>query len=199
MTVVQDPRGAAFPEMPQNALELAAPDHVVDLEHMPALLDSLVHQPAGEPCEPPRGLGVEVRIARGEGGCAMSEMDEIGRRSVLSCPDCHGVMWEVNEGGLTRYRCHVGHTYASELMDMALDEGLRRALASAQRALEERVALAGKLHGQAVRSGHRHLMENWSARKSEYEQEMRVIRGAIRRIEQIAAGAATGRAAAQDR
>ncbi|HET9445288.1 MAG TPA: chemotaxis protein CheB, partial [Steroidobacteraceae bacterium] len=38
ITVVQDPRGAAYPEMPQNALELLEPDHIVDLEQLPALL-----------------------------------------------------------------------------------------------------------------------------------------------------------------
>src|ERR1044072_7529202 len=68
MTVVQDPRGAAFPEMPPTALDQVAPDHVVELERLPALLDSLVHQPAGEPGETPPSLAFEVRIARGEGG-----------------------------------------------------------------------------------------------------------------------------------
>jgi two-component system chemotaxis response regulator CheB len=189
ITVVQDPRSAAYSEMPQTALELTQPDHVVDLEDMPALLYSLAQQSAGESRPVPPGIALEVRIAKGEEQYAMNQMDEIGRRSVLSCPECHGVMWEVNEGGLGRYRCHVGHTYASDLMDLALDESLRRALASAQRALEERVALAGKLHGQAQRSGHRHLLETWSARRREYEQEMVVIREAIRRIEEIAAGA----------
>jgi two-component system, chemotaxis family, protein-glutamate methylesterase/glutaminase len=194
---VQDPRSAAFPEMPQTALELARPDHVVDLEHMPALLDSLVRQPAGEPKAAPLGMAFEVRIAKGEGGYVMKQMDQLGARSVLSCPDCHGVMWEVNDGDLTRYRCHVGHTYTADLMSLALDENLRRALASAQRALEERVALAGKLHSQAERSGHRYLMSTWSARQSEYEREMTVIRDAIRRMEELVAGAELQRAASR--
>ncbi len=189
ITVVQDPRAAAFPEMPQTALELAGPDHVVDLEHMPALLDSLVHQPSGEPRKSPPGMAFEVQIARGERAYVMNEMDQIGQRSVLSCPDCHGVMWEVHEGRLARYRCHVGHTCAADLMDLALDNNLRRALGSAQRALEERVALADKLYRQAERSGHRHLVSTWSARRREYEQEMTVIREAIRRMEELAAGA----------
>lgn len=187
MTVVQDPRHAAFREMPQAALALSAPDHVVDLDRMPALLESLVHQPAGERRRPPPGIAFEVEIAKGDGGYTMEKMDAFGSRSVLSCPDCHGVMWEIDEGGLTRYRCHVGHTYAADFMNLALDENLRRALASAQRALEERVALAGRLHRQAEVSGHRRLMETWSARKREYEKEMDVVREAIRRMEEIAA------------
>jgi two-component system, chemotaxis family, protein-glutamate methylesterase/glutaminase len=194
-TVVQDPRDAAFPEMPQTALALSQPDHVVDLEHMPALLDSLVHQSAGEPTAPPPGMAFEVRIAKGEGGYAMNEMDQIGPRSVLSCPDCHGVMWEVDEDGLMRYRCHVGHAYSADLMSLALDESLHRALGSAHRALEERMALAGKLYGQAERSGHRSQMSTWSERRREYEREMEVIRDAIRRMEGLAANAELRRAA----
>ena len=55
-----------------NRAELAQPDHVVDLEHMPALLDSLVRQPAGEPTPAPSGMAFEVRIAKGEGGYVMT-------------------------------------------------------------------------------------------------------------------------------
>jgi two-component system, chemotaxis family, protein-glutamate methylesterase/glutaminase len=187
ITVVQDPRGAAYPDMPRAALELIKPDHVVDLAHLPALLESLAHEPAGEPGEVPSGVRFEVGIARGAGGASMAEMDSIGRRSVLSCPDCHGVMWEIDEGELTRYRCHVGHTYASDLMSLALDEDLRRALSSAQRALEERVSLATKLYRQAEQGGHPHMMNTWSARMQEYEQEMSVIRDAIRRMEAMTA------------
>jgi two-component system chemotaxis response regulator CheB len=53
VTVAQDPSDAAYPEMPQNAVALAAPDHVVPLAAMPALLERLVGQPAGEPVRAP--------------------------------------------------------------------------------------------------------------------------------------------------
>jgi hypothetical protein len=39
-------------------------------------------------------------------------------------------MWELDEGELLRFRCHVGHTYVPELMSVALDETLRRSLAN---------------------------------------------------------------------
>jgi two-component system chemotaxis response regulator CheB len=96
-------------------------------------------------------------------------------------------MWEIDEGELTRFRCHVGHTYAADLMSLALDENLRRALASAQRALEERLALARKLHQQAQDANRPHLAESWSAKARECEQEMKIIRESIQRMESIAA------------
>ena len=116
----------------------------------------------------------------------MDEIDALGRRSVLACPDCGGVMWEINEGDLSRFRCHVGHTYGAELMSLALDENLRRALASAVRALEERVALAHKLYNQAQANGHRLLAENWAAKLKEFECEMDIVRNSTRRMDRLA-------------
>jgi two-component system, chemotaxis family, protein-glutamate methylesterase/glutaminase len=186
ITVVQDPHNAAFSQMPQNALNRLRPDHVVTLEQMPALLDSLVHEPAGEPQPVPANIRFEVDIAK-RGGGSMSDMDRIGRRSVMSCPDCGGVTWEIDEGDLTRFRCHVGHTYTAELMNLALDDSLRRALSSAQRALEERVALARKLECQATDRGQRHLADTWAAKAHDYDEEMQIIRDSIGRMESMAA------------
>jgi len=189
MTVVQDPRDAAFPEMPLTALKRARPDHIAPLEKLPTLLESLVHQPTGEPRPVPKTVRYEVEIAR-SGRESMDDMDRIGRRSVLSCPDCGGVMWEIDEGNLTRYRCHVGHAYTDELMHLAVDEGVRRALASALRALDERAALVSKLKAQAVATGHNQLAESWARRHRQFAREAEIIDEAIRRLDRMVAKAA---------
>ncbi|HKP23006.1 MAG TPA: hypothetical protein VJV39_04040 [Dongiaceae bacterium] len=183
---MQDPRDAAFPEMPLNALSKSNPQHIVPLADMPALLLRLVHQKAAEPARPPAGLRYEVEVAR-SGDTRMDEMDRIGRRSVLACPDCHGVMWEIDEGDIVRYRCHVGHAYTSDTMDLALDDSLNRALGSALRALEERAALAEKLQNQAAKRGHNLAAETWAGRKAEFEAELQIIRKAIHRADGIEA------------
>jgi two-component system chemotaxis response regulator CheB len=186
ISVVQDPTDAEFPEMPLTALNRIQPDHTVRLADLPALLNGLVHQPAGKPKLVPPSLKFQVEIARGE-HATMDEMDGIGRRSVLACPDCGGVMWEIDEGELSRFRCHVGHVYTAEMMSLALDENLHRALASAQRALEERVALARKLSQQSLDAGHPLLAETWGEKAREFEREMDIIRTSVRRMDQLAA------------
>jgi two-component system, chemotaxis family, protein-glutamate methylesterase/glutaminase len=188
MTVVQDPRDAAFPEMPLAAMNRAQPDHVAPLADLPTLLESAVHQPAGEPQPIPETLKYEVEIAR-SGRASMDDMDRIGRRSTLSCPDCGGVMWEIDEGSLTRYRCHVGLAYTDELMHLAVDESLRRALASALRALDERVALVRKLEVRAAATGHNQLAEAWAGRRREYDHETDIIDEAIQRLDRMVAKA----------
>jgi two-component system, chemotaxis family, protein-glutamate methylesterase/glutaminase len=133
MTVVQNPRDAAFPAMPLTAVNRAQPDHVVPPVDLPALFESLVRQPAGKLQSVSETLKHEVEIARSGRGSTDS-MDGIDRRSALSCPNCSGVMWEINEGNLTRCRCHVGDAHTDELMYLAVDESLRRALVGAGRA-----------------------------------------------------------------
>lgn len=185
ITVVQDPNDAAFPEMPASALSQSEPDHVVTLEDLPALVQRLVEMPADKPKPLPDTLHYEIEVAK-NGYSSMKEIDRIGRRSVLSCPDCGGVMWEVEEGDLLRYRCHVGHAYTGELMNVALDEDLRRALGTALRALEERGALMKRLHQQAISRGHQHSAHEWAQKVHEFEQQKQTIRTAMGRMDEIA-------------
>jgi two-component system chemotaxis response regulator CheB len=118
---------------------------------------------------------------------SMDDMDRIGRRSVLTCPDCGGTMWEINEGHLVRYRCHEGHAYASELMSMALDENLRRTLATTLRVLAERVALAKKLGTDAREHGHKTLANSWAIQAEELEQQAKAIRSSMARVDEMVA------------
>jgi two-component system chemotaxis response regulator CheB len=184
ITVVQEPSDAAYAEMPEIALRRAQPDHVAALSAMPALLTKLIRQPSGEPVLVPERIKFEVEIAR-SGHSNMNEMDRIGRRSLLACPDCHGVMWEIDEGDLVRYRCHVGHAYTAETAEFAIDENLTGALASALRALDERVAVTQTLRDKAVASGHNKSAEWWTLRNGEVEHEAEVIRESILRIEEL--------------
>lgn len=185
-TVVQDPEDAAFSEMPANAMKLTQPDHVATLAALPALLDRLVRQPAGNPLPIPPRLTMELKIARGR-RMPIHAMDGVGRRSVFTCPDCNGAMWEIDEGDLVRYRCHVGHDYTRRLMSLALDESLYRALAAALRALEERAELARKLEREAEARGQPCAANTWAARANEFQRELEVIEAALHRMDEIAA------------
>jgi two-component system, chemotaxis family, protein-glutamate methylesterase/glutaminase len=183
-TVVQDPKDASFPQMPLSALQRTHPDHVVPLADMPALLERLVRQPAGSASKVPDGFRYEVEIAK-NGHSNMNDMDRIGRRSVLSCPDCGGVMWEIDENDLVRFRCHVGHAYTAEVMSLAMDEVLRRALAGAHRGYEERVALMEKMKESALANGHNQLADTWRSKADEYRKEVGVIAKAMHRMERL--------------
>jgi two-component system, chemotaxis family, protein-glutamate methylesterase/glutaminase len=186
ITVVQEPNDADFPEMPVSALAKSKPTHVASLVGMPALFRKLASQPSGAPVNVPPEVRYEVSVARGAAG-SMSKMDRIGERSLFACPDCHGIMWELKDGDLIRYRCHVGHAYTAELMSLALDENLTRALASGLRALDERIALAQRLYKQAREAGRHVVTESWLRKIRDFEEEAQVLRNSIRRLDEIAA------------
>jgi len=126
-----------------------------------------------------------VEIARGTSS-SIDEMDRIAGRSGFTCPDCHGAMWEIKEGELVRYRCHVGHTYEASRLSVALDKNLRRALGSALRALEERRTLALRLENQSRQNNRLRLASLWASRAEEYEKELNAIRTSVRRLDQLA-------------
>jgi two-component system chemotaxis response regulator CheB len=174
------------------SIRRSEPDHVARLADLPALLASLVRKPAGQPMNVPAGIDYDVEIAR-SGARRIDPMDKIchmdkfGKRSVLACPDCGGVMWELVEGDVVRYRCHVGHAYTAGVMSVALDDSLRRAFASAQRALEERIAIAQSLQTQAINQGRTILAEIWAERAEKYSQEAEVIRSSMSRADELAA------------
>jgi hypothetical protein len=98
--VVQDPKDAAFAEMPMTALNRAKPDHVVPLGDMSALLASLARKPAGETKALPRSVLAETWAGK------MSEFEretEIIRNSTrrmdrLAAQACR----QVEHGGVTR-------------------------------------------------------------------------------------------------
>jgi len=183
-TVVQHPDDAAFGEMPINALKLTQPDHVVALDQMPALLTRLACKQAGEPKPVSDRLTMELKIAKGSNP-SVSQMDGLGRRSAFTCPDCNGVMWEIGEGDLVRFRCHVGHAYTHDLMSLALDESLYRALATALRTLEDRAELAHKLQQEAESRQQHHAAGSWANKASEFRRELAVIEGALQRMDEI--------------
>lgn len=72
--------------------------------------------------------------------------------SSFSCPDCGGVLWELQENGVLHYRCRTGHSYSPSGLFVLQDGALEEALWTAIRALEERAemseVLAKRLHGR---------------------------------------------------
>lgn len=185
IAVVQDPNDAAFPEMPLRALNQANPQYVVSLSEMPSLLESLVHQPSGDPMPIPERLRFDVKVAKGEGS-SMEELEHIGRRSVLSCPECGGVMWEIEEGDLIRYRCHVGHALSSQAMSDGITDKVREALYVALRALDEQAALSDKLLTRASAQGRNRMAEVWARKKEETNRQRNVIQKTINQADEIA-------------
>jgi CheR methyltransferase, all-alpha domain len=94
----------------------------------------------------------------------------------FSCPDCNGVLWAIQDGGLQRFRCRVGHAWSPESLLIRQSEALEAALWIALRSLEERAALARRLAEPARRRGHTITATRFEEQASEAQQAARVVR-----------------------
>jgi two-component system chemotaxis response regulator CheB len=111
---------------------------------------------------------------------AVHATDRPGQPSVFSCPECHGTLWELDEGGLMRFRCRVGHVYSPDSMLAAQTDEVDRALWTALRTLEERAALAHKLAERARQRAHPWVDKAFTVRAKEAEKEAEQIRSLLR-------------------
>jgi two-component system chemotaxis response regulator CheB len=178
LTVVQDPMDAENPDMPRNAIAATDVDHIVPMAQMADLISRLVALPAAKPRPVPRDISLEVAIAAG-GETHMSTPESLGERSLVTCPDCHGLLWEIEDGALVRYRCHVGHAYSADALNEALSTELGRALGAALRVLEERTHLLQKLAHQAERSKQVRVAKLWREKAKTYSEQAETVRRAI--------------------
>src|ERR1700704_1006425 len=39
----------------------------------------------------------------------VTEVNGLGSQVPYNCPNCGGVLWEIHDPSMTRYRCHTGH------------------------------------------------------------------------------------------
>lgn len=90
---------------------LSAVDHVVPVEEIGALLARLVDQRApGEDAVDRGTMQFENAISAMEPG-ALAAPERPGTPSGYSCPECRGVLRELHDGPVLRFRCRVGHPY----------------------------------------------------------------------------------------
>jgi two-component system chemotaxis response regulator CheB len=147
IAVVQDPEDAHEPSMPRAALDAVEPDHVVALAELPALLQRLaVPRPDDQHFDAPGAPDVlrrEHAVALGEH--AVENLKAIARPSLFSCPDCGGVLFELDDKRLVRYRCHTGHAFSLRTLAATQEQVADAALWTGLRALQEKESILRRL------------------------------------------------------
>jgi two-component system, chemotaxis family, protein-glutamate methylesterase/glutaminase len=139
--IVQDPNEAIVPDMPLSALRAVDVDHCLPIAAMPDILVRLAGSKAGPTPTIPTSTRLEVAIAAQELG-EMNTAQTLGELSVFVCPECQGQLWEIEDGPITRYRCHTGHAFSEEIMMEAQTSDAERILWTLLRSHQQRAEFA---------------------------------------------------------
>jgi two-component system, chemotaxis family, protein-glutamate methylesterase/glutaminase len=176
VAVVQDPREADYPAMPESAIANVEVDHIVPVAEIGSLLDRLLREPrptAEVDCDP---IVEEEPDAMGTGREDIGGAIESGKPSALTCPDCGGTLFEKPSEPLLHFRCRTGHAYSPESLLAKQSEALEAALWAALRSLEENAALARRMEKRAGEQGSRHSSQRHHQRAADAEKHARILR-----------------------
>lgn len=163
LAVVQEPDEAAYPSMPLHALQYVRVDYRLTIAEMGNLLPHLVGEPLAAPnatqiASPvttqegrsmstnsttfgtPDHIEIETKIAL-EHNPLVAGVMQLGSLTPFTCPECSGVLVQLQEGNLLRFRCHTGHAFSMDSLLEGINESIENTLWSTVRALEEHMLL----------------------------------------------------------
>lgn len=177
--IVQDPDDAIVGDMPRHAREHVEVDYCLPVAGMPQLLERLVSEPLSG--RSPGGSPTQERETR----IALRRDHEVilppGDPSAFGCPTCGGVLWEVQENGLLRFRCRVGHAFGTEALQAEQQSALEGALWAALRALEEQASLTRRMGTRSREQGHDKSADRYDQRAQSSEVQAKLVREALNR------------------
>jgi two-component system, chemotaxis family, protein-glutamate methylesterase/glutaminase len=186
---VQHPSEAAYPAMPTNALRSVPAARALPLGELAEAIDHATREelndvgPAGEEKVMPRGSSPEddafEPLPTGE--------NVRGAPSGFTCPECNGALWELGDGDLVRYQCHVGHGYTARALLAGQSGRLEEALWAAFRALKENAALSKRLAARARSQGLAAAANAYERSHADAAERAKLIESVLERGE-VAAG-----------
>lgn len=174
VVLVQDPDEAECPDMPRAAIERLTPNLIAPLRRLGREILKRAKDAVGDEA-PARGpirqevRAVEIRRAPPLGGKA----------SVYTCPECHGTLWELEDQGLLRYRCRVGHAYTAETLVGVQSDAIESALWAAVRALDEAASLNARMATRAKESQRPISMRRYEEKAETARGQAELLRQAL--------------------
>jgi two-component system chemotaxis response regulator CheB len=171
ITIVQDPKDATYPEMPQSALNAMDVNHCVPISEMSGLIEKYTKEHPAMGKAIPDEIRTEAEIAER----VLSDVTRVaglGEQVPYNCPNCGGVLWQLNAIGVVRYRCHTGHSYTGKALLTSQTEKIEETLWISLRMFEERKNLLNNLARD----------ETYASMKRSYSEQAKATQIHIERI-----------------
>lgn len=165
IAVVQDPEEALAPSMPRSALELADVDFVLPASEIGPKLVEL------------SGLSVPEKVQSiSRGGRSM-----VPSGHTYSCPECGGVLEEMEEGKMLRFRCRVGHIYSPDSLMADQTEAVERALWAAIRSMEEQAEFSERLANSSRKKRRSRLVGRFEEKSKISRENAAILRDLLQK------------------
>ena len=180
LAIVQDPSDTEWPSMPLSALHHVDVDYTVPAAQIGSVLQHVVMTtPVRSASDMPDREQNRVSDELRELIMHEDERHHPGEPSPYSCPECGGVLWELQDGELIRFRCRVGHGYTSETLTAEQARNVEHALWSALRALEEQAAVRRRMAERALPRGNEASAERYQVRARELDAHAQQVRNLV--------------------
>ena len=105
----------------------------------------------------------------------MKDADRLGQLSVFTCPECHGPLWEIEDGDMLRYRCHTGHAFTADAVMEAQAIEADEILWGLLRAHQQRAQFARRMAQREKAQNRATLASEFGKRARDYEADASVI------------------------
>jgi two-component system chemotaxis response regulator CheB len=186
IAIVQDPKDAEVASMPENAMREVQVDYCIPVSDIPQLLVRLSKEPL------PKNASVmkdeqtkkEIEIASNENALKLGIL-KFGELSPFTCPECHGVLTRLQNGGIIRYRCHTGHAYSMDTLMAAVTEKVEDGLYNAIRGMDESIILLNHLGDHYAEANQPQLASLYFKKAKEAQERSRLVRKAALSHEQL--------------
>lgn len=175
VTIVQHPGSAAYPEMPNAALASVEVDYTAEPTQIQDILMQLAFVAPSKNGTIPPEVALENRFDL-NGVDDMAAMERLGRQIPMVCPECNGPLWEVDQEGIPRFRCHIGHSVSAYTMLASQREEIERALWIALRTLEEKARMQERLGEWETASGRQTIAASFQKRATETRAHIEQLR-----------------------
>ncbi len=202
LALAQHPEEAEYPSMPLSAIQRVEVDDILPVRDiarrladwartLPTKKDASMDEARSDDAHADgahfsdaerRRLETELSVAAGKSAFEAGILDH-GALSPFTCPECHGAMVRLKEGGTIRFRCHTGHAYSSASLIEALRVSVEASLWEAVRVLEEDVMLLQHLAKHHDEAGQPGEAAAYRAEEHEAKARTRLIRDVALRKE----------------
>jgi two-component system chemotaxis response regulator CheB len=173
LVLAQDPADAAYPSMPESTIKHVEVTQIASAGELGAVVTRLCRTPA-EAAVPDLAMA-EVGMA-GVADIVTAGDESAGQPAGFGCPECHGALFKIENGGLLRFRCRLGHAWSWHALLLEQGQALENALWMALRTLEEKADLNLQLAERAAARGSTWSHERFTEQADEAVRSAALVR-----------------------